>query len=89
MTRLEGIRKRIEDAAAVVNAVATRDYINSHDDDEIRDTYNEGVFDLFRAAYDYMDAGGVVKIRYVRELYYADIFGTVENIHGVVVQFLT
>lgn len=89
MTRLEGIRKRIEDAAAVVNAVATRDYINSHDDDEIRDTYNEGVFDLFRAAYDYMDAGGSVKIRCVRELYYADIFDTVENIHGVVVEFIT
>ena len=58
-------------------------------DDEIRDTYNEGVFDLFRAAYDYMDAGGSVKIRCVRELYYADIFDTVENIHGVVVEFIT
>ena len=89
MTRLEGIRKRIEDAAAVVNAVATRDYINSHDDDEIRDTYNEGVFDLFRAAYDYMDAGGVVKIRCVRYLHCADMFDTVEDVHGVVIEFLT
>lgn len=89
MTRLEEIRKRIELAAGVVNAVATREYIDAHDDDDIRDTYNEGVFDLFRAAYEYMDAGGVVKIRCVRELYYADIFDTVENIHGVVVEFIT
>ena len=89
MTSLEGIRKRIEDAAAVVNTVATREYIGAHDDDEIRDTYNEGVFDLFRAAYDYMDAGRSVKIQCVRELYYADIFDTVENIHGVVVEFIT
>lgn len=88
MTRLEGIRKRIEDAAAVVNAVATKEYISAHDDDDIRDTYNEGVFDLFRAAYEYMDAGGSVKIRCVRELYYADIYDTVENIHGVDVEFM-
>ena len=77
MTSLEGIRKRIEDAAAVVNTVATREYIGAHDDDEIRDTYNEGVFDLFRAAYDYMDAGGSMKIRCVRELYYADILSRI------------
>ena len=89
MTSLEGIRKRIEDAAAVVNTVATREYIGAHDDDEIRDTYNESVFDLFRAAYDYMDAGVCVKILCVRDLYYEYIFDTVDIIHGVVVEFIT
>ena len=80
-------KREVARCADLLGSIATIDYLDTHPDDDIKESYDAELFRLYFAAYNYQNCGGAVVLNMGRPVASAMRYGTMANVCPVSVDF--